>query len=266
MNGANGRPRIGLALSGGVARGPAHVGALAVLEEAGIPIDFVAGTSAGSIIGAGYCAGLPITQLQELAAHAGWRAVADVAWSRDGLFTFARMERWLEEIVGIPNLALEDLAIPLAVVTTDLQTGESVTLRTGRLATAVRASCSVPGLVTPVEVDGRRLCDGGVTNNLPVDVVRAMGADVVIGVDLFAPEQGRKWGPLSIGATAIETLIRQAGGGVGRADCLIVPDIADGSFLRFSLSREYMAKGAAAARAALPQIRRRLRLGGGDEC
>lgn len=262
---SNGRPQIGLALSGGVARGPAHVGALAVLEEAGIPIDFVAGTSAGAIVGAGYCAGLPIAQLQELAAHSGWRTIADLVLAREGLFSFARMEEWLEDIVGIPNLALEDLAIPLAIVTTDLQTGEAVTLREGRLATAVRASCSVPGFVTPVEVNGRLLCDGGVTNNLPVDAVRALGADVVIGVDLFAPDQNQRWGPVSTLATAVETLIRQSGGGVNRADCLIVPDIADGSFLRFSLSREYMAKGAAAARVALPEIRQLLNHGDTEE-
>lgn len=244
--------RIGLALGGGVARGPAHVGVLAVLEEAGIPIDCVAGTSAGSVVGAAYCAGLPMREMITLAAGANWRMVADPVWPRRGFVSFARMENWLESLIG--KVDIQDLSIPFAAVTADLTTGERVILREGRLSTAVRASCSVPGFVTPVEINGRLLCDGGVADNLPVDAVRELGADFVIAVDLFMPGDANRWGPLGRGAAALETLIRTAGGGVRQADCLIVPDISGFSYFRFSQSQQFIELGKAAARRVLPGL------------
>jgi NTE family protein len=253
MASSNGRKKIGLALGGGVARGPAHVGVLAVLEQAGIPIDCVAGTSAGAVVGAAYCAGLEIPRLCALTREMSWRVIASLVWPAQGFITFLKMEEWFEELVG--ELDIRDLAIPFAAVTTDLETGESVILRRGRLATAVRASASVPGIITPVEIDGRLLCDGGVADNLPVDAVRALGADYVIGVDLFAPRKRPRWGPFGAGAAALETLIRRAGGGVDDADCLIVPDIADASFLRFDKGNDFIVKGQKAAAKMLPTIR-----------
>ncbi len=248
----NGRPRIGLALGGGVARGAAHIGVLAALEEANIPIHCVAGTSAGSIIGAAYCAGLDAAQMREMSSQMNWRQIASPVWPRRGLISFDRMEPWLESFVG--ELDIRDLAIPFASVATDVYTGESVAQRKGRLATAVRASSSVPGAVTPVEIDGRLLCDGGISNNLPVDVVRELGADYVIGVDLFAPEYDGRWGALGLLLSATETLIRHSGGGVADADCLIVPPIDDFSFLSFSKSANFIELGEKAARQKLPQI------------
>lgn len=251
MTQANGRFKIGLALSGGVARGPVHIGVLIALERAGIPIDCIAGASAGSIIGAAYCAGLEVEQLRQMALKTGWREVARIAWSRKGLISFAKMEPFIEEMVG--ELDIRDLSIPFAAVATDICKAERVILREGRLATAVRASCSVPGFITPVEVNGRLLCDGGVSDNLPVDAVREMGADYVIGVDLFVPGQPR-WGMLGMGAIAFQTLVRQAGGGYKDADCLIVPDLSGCTYVRFSRAEEYIALGEAAAEAILPQI------------
>ncbi|VAW29747.1 UPF0028 protein YchK [hydrothermal vent metagenome] len=251
----NGRLRIGLALSGGVARGPVHVGVLSVLEREGIPIDFVAGVSAGALVGAAYCAGLSIDDLRELSANIGWRQVSRPTWPRYGLVSFAKIEELMENMVG--DLDIRDLAIPYAAVVTDLDRGEQVALREGRLATAVRASCSMPGIVTPVEINGRSFCDGGVTDNLPVDVVRQMGADFVIGVDLFMPNFRRRLGPLGAGSAALLTLIRQSGGSVKNADCLIMPNISGHSFLNFSRkkSEQYIALGAAAAQRAIPQLK-----------
>ncbi len=258
MPGKNGRLRVGLALSGGVARGPVHVGVLAELEREGIPIDFVAGVSAGSIVGASYCAGLPMNQIRKLAISLGWRNVASLTWPRHGLVSFAKIEILLEEWLG--NLDIRDLAIPFATVVTDLDRGEQVVLREGRLATAVRASCSVPGIVTPVEMDGCCYCDGGVSDNLPVDVVRQMGADFVIGVDLFMPIYRRRLGPLGAGSAAIQTLVRQSGGGFKAADCLIQPEISGHSYFNFSRkkSEQYIALGAAAARRVIPALKARL--------
>lgn len=246
------RKKIGLALGGGVARGPAHIGVLSVLEEANIPIDCIAGTSAGSVIGAVYAAGLDLTQMRTLARQMTWQQIARPVWPRRGLVSFARMEPWIETFLG--SLYLEDLSIPMAAVATDIYTGEPVVLREGRLATAVRASSSVPGVVEPVEINGRLLCDGGISANIPVDAARQLGADYVIGVDLFAPEYDGRGGPLGIGFSAVETLVRGSGSGVSQADCLIVPAIDDHSYLRFDKGDAYIALGEAAARQKLPQI------------
>lgn len=255
MRNKNGRIRVGLALSGGVARGPVHVGVLSVLEREGIPIDYVAGVSAGSIVGAAYCAGLPMADMREMAANWGWRQVARPTWPRNGLISFAKMEQLIIDLLG--ELDICDLAIPYATVVTDLDIGEQVVLRKGRLATAVRASCSVPGIVTPVEIDGHCYCDGGVADNLPVDAVRQMGADFVIGVDLFVPHYSRRLGPLGAGSAAIQTLVRQSGGGFKEADCLIQPDISGHSYLDFSRkkSEQFIALGAAAAQKAIPGLK-----------
>ena len=247
--------KIGLALSGGIARGPVHVGILSVLAQENIPIHCIAGASAGSLIGAAYCAGMPIKEIRRLSLSTNWRHVARPVWPKRGLVTFAPLERFVERNIGRHDI--EDLALPYSAVATDLLRGERVLLQHGRLSRAVRASCSIPGLVTPVEVDGRLLCDGGVADNLPVDAARMLGADYVIGVDLFVPAK-RSWGPLGIGAAALETLVRTAGGGTRDADCLIVPNLAGKTYLRFSQSEEYIALGEAAAREAMPIIRRDL--------
>ncbi len=244
--------RIGLALSGGVARGPAHIGVLRVLEQAGIPIHCVAGTSAGSIVGAAYCAGLSVDALEEMALTGGWQNIVRLQWPRHGLVSFAGLEPWLESMIGV--LDVRDLALPFTAVATDLESGEPVVLKQGRLAAAVHASCAVPGLVEPVEINGRLLCDGGVSCNLPAKAARQMGADYVIGVDLFVPRDGKRWGPLGAGAAAIETMIRNTGGGVKESDCLIKPDISGFSYFRFSQARQFIAYGEAAAHAALPKI------------
>ena len=159
MGSSTRRKKIGLALSGGVARGPVHVGVLTVLEREGIPIDFIAGTSAGSIVGAAYSAGLEIPQLRTLALDTGWRSMAGLTRSRHGLVSFKKMESYIESLVG--ELDIRDLSIPFTAVVTDLERGQPVTLHSGRLATAIRASCSVPGAISPVEINGRFYCDGG---------------------------------------------------------------------------------------------------------
>ncbi len=245
-------------MSGGVARGPVHVGVLNVLERAGVPIDCVAGASAGAIVGAAYCAGLQLSQLRDLALQANWRTFSRPVWPRRGLVSFSGMEPWIESRLGV--LDVRDLAIPFAPVATDLGTGERVILRRGRLASAVHASCAVPGVVEPVEFDGRLLGDGGVSDNLPVDAARLLGADFVIGVDLFVPGYLKGWGPLAAGAFALETLVRNAGQGRSQADHLITPALSGQTYFRFSKCQELIGLGEAAAEQALPHIRQALDL------
>jgi NTE family protein len=238
--------RIGLALSGGISRGPAHIGVLNVLAQHGLPIDLVTGVSVGSIIGAVFCAGVPLEMMNELASKIGWRRIARPVWPRRGFLSFRKLERFLIDLIG--DVEFHQLKIPLAVVATDLLSGEPVVLSEGRVATAVHASCAVPGFVEPVLRDGRLLGDGGVSCNLPGRQVRALGADYVIGVDLMQPHLRRRLGPFRFGAMALETLIQRSGGGLESADCLIQPTLAGFNSLTFGRAAYLIERGEAAAR------------------
>lgn len=259
MSGETSRSQIGLALGGGAVRGFAHIGVLQVLEDAGIPIDMVSGTSIGSVIGAFYCAGVPLAMVEDIAVDVNWWQFARPTLSRDGLLSFAPLEKWLEQYLG--PLHFEDLATPLAVVTTDMLTGETVIFDSGPLAPAVRASCSIPGLVTPRRHEGRILCDGAISDNLPGDVLYEMGADFVIGVDVFRSAYKRPFhlGPLGRGLTAVEILVRKSGNGLINADCLISPELAGATYVRFSKRTEMVNAGRIATIAHLDCIEAQIR-------
>lgn len=247
------RKKVGLALGGGVARGLAHIGVLKILVESGIPVDYVAGTSAGSIIGATFCAGMSLEQVKEIGLKMRWWHMARPVWPARGLVSFQPLADWLARLLGDPQI--EDLPLPYAALATDLKTGQPVVLNTGRLATAVQASCAVPGLVEPVEMDGRLLGDGSLTNTVPVDVLRRMGADYVIGVDIFKSAIRKRWGVFGLGFNALEILIERAGGGIETADCLIVPPLGGKTYLRFSRREEFFLLGEQAALEQIDRIR-----------
>ena len=184
--------KVGLALSGGGARGLAHIGVLKVLEQEGISVDLLAGTSMGGVIAAGYAAGLtPDFLEQEALRMASLRrllALADPTLPRSGLFEGQKVRQYLLGHLG--NRTFDDLRLPLALVAVDLNSGREVILREGRVVDAVRATIALPGVFTPVERDGQLLVDGGLLNNLPADVVRQMGADVVIAVNTATEDKG----------------------------------------------------------------------------
>jgi NTE family protein len=248
--------RIGLALSGAVGRAAAYVGVLSVLEREDIPIDCVSGSSAGALIGAAYCAGIEIERLRQIALNVRWWDIATLTWPRRGFVSFERLEHWLIGLIG--DLTFAQLKRPLAVVATDLESGSPVVIKEGRVAPAVRASCSVPGIVVPVELNGRVLGDGSVSYNLPVAPLYEMGAKYTIGVDLFTPSFNWGWGPLGVGLTAVEILVRQSNAGLCAPDCLIVPEIAGFNYLRLSKGAELMARAERATEAQLPAIRQAL--------
>jgi len=169
------RPKIGLVLSGGGAKGAAEVGALKVIEEVGVPIDFIAGTSIGSILGGLYSLGYRAEKLDSIFQSQEWL----------DLFVKRNLIGFFEQFTGNKDDAdFSDLPIPFACVAVDLKTQREVILQSGSLARAMRASMAIPGIFKPVKVNGRLLVDGGMMNNLPVDVVKKMGADIVIAVDL----------------------------------------------------------------------------------
>ncbi len=233
-------------MSGGISRGPAHIGVLNVLAQLNISVACVAGVSAGSIIGAAFCAGVPLPEMNQLALRIGWRRIARLMWPRRGFIHFKKLEKFLIDLIG--DIEFDQLPIPFAVGVTDLLTGEPLVLHQGRVASAVHASCAVPGFVEPVERDGRLLGDGGVSCNLPGKQVRALGADYVIGVDLMQPHLRRRMGPIRFGAMALETLIQRSGGGLEAVDCLIQPALAGFNSLAFNRAAHLIERGETAAR------------------
>ena len=168
--------RLGLALSGGAARGIAHVGVLKVFAEAGIGVDCVAGTSAGAIVGGALAAGMPLEEIEKIARGLRWRDMGRTTLSRLGVQTNERLEEYVR--ARFPVTRFQDLPTPFAAVATDLHTGAAVVMRdAGDLALAIRASCAVPGWYVPVtDAQGRQLVDGGLVANLPSSVARSLGA------------------------------------------------------------------------------------------
>lgn len=255
----NKNPRVGLALSGGAARGIAHVGVLKALAEYEIPIDFIAGTSAGAIVGGALASGMPISEIEVMGRTLRWRDFGRMTMSRLGVQSNERLEKYLRE--RLPVTRFEDLPIPLAVVATDLQSGTAVVMRDeGDVPFAIRASCAIPGWYVPVtDSEGRQLVDGGLVAGLPTSMVREMGADLVIGVDVNGE------GATFIGSThSVISVLLQSMLVVQRtaalvqleqADCLIIPRVAHIRWDEIGRGEEFMAAGYDAAVEAVPNIR-----------
>ncbi|MBI5632786.1 MAG: patatin-like phospholipase family protein [Nitrospirae bacterium] len=237
------RPKIGLVLGGGGAKGAAHIGVLKVLEEQKIPVDYIAGTSMGAIVGALYASGLSASELEKVVTTIDWKDV----FSGDPARQDIDFRRKREDYTILSGLALgvkdgklvmpkglikdqkvnvlfemlmlhtsdvknfDKLPVPFRAVAADLETGEMVVLKDGSLADAARASMSVPGAFPPIELGGRFLIDGGMVRNVPVDIVRQMGADIIICVDVGKPLLTRKdlGGPVSIMNQMLDIMIRQ---------------------------------------------------------
>jgi NTE family protein len=254
-----GRPRLGLALSGGAARGVAHVGALKVLEESGIRVDCIAGTSAGALVAGAYAAGMPVAELEELGRSLRWRDFGRVTLSRLGVQSNARMEEYVR--ARFPVTRFEELRIPFAAVATDLRTGGAVVMRDeGDVAFAVRASCALPGWYVPVtDAEGRQLVDGGLVANIPTAAVRALGADVVVAVDVNH-EGARFLGPpqSAIGVLLQSFIVVQRTAAAHQrqlADVVISPRVGHIRWDEMTKADELLAAGEEATRAALANIR-----------
>lgn len=201
------RPSIGLALSGGAARGLAHVGVLRALSEHNIPIDFLAGTSAGALVAGTYASGMTIDEIESIARSLRWRDVGRMTMSRMGVQSNERLEQYLRS--RLPVTRFEEFPIPFAAVATDLKSGRGVILQgEGDVPFSIRASCAIPGWYVPVtDEHGRQLVDGGLVANIPSDVARSMGADVVIAVDVNA-EGATFLGPsLSIISVVLQSMM-----------------------------------------------------------
>jgi NTE family protein len=248
------RPRVGLALAGGFARGIAHIGVLRVLREAGIPIHCVAGTSVGALIGAGFCAGASLDLMENIGALTSFADFGRWTPSWLGLATNQRMEKYLARFARVKTF--EELKIPFSVATTDINAGVSVYYSHGPLAPVIRASCAYPGLFVPIQYDGRTLVDGFLTAPVPIEGTLLLGADLVIAVYLEAGnvEQPRTF--TDVLSRAFNILQRHSDlAWRTQADIIIEPDVKSFVWDDFTRTREMVAAGEVAALAALPQIR-----------
>jgi len=176
------KPKLGLALSGGSALGIAHIGVLQSLREHNVPIDCIAGTSAGSVAAACYAFGMTPDDMAKKAKNFGWLTFFKFSYSTLGLVTDEALGDMMRKLLG--DVKIEDANIPLAIVATDLGTGDKMVFRKGSVAEAVMASCCLPGLFVPVKLGGRQFVDGGLVENVPLSPLAAMGADIKVGVNL----------------------------------------------------------------------------------
>jgi NTE family protein len=250
------RPKIGLALGGGFARGLAHIGVLKVFEEEHIPIDFIAGTSVGSVIGAGYASGVSARELSQMAATVRFKDFSRWTISRLGLFSNDRMSKFLGRIMRCRTF--EELRIPLAVAATDIITGEPALFTSGDLIDPVRASCAYPGIFLPVNINGRLLIDGLLGHAVPAMPLREMGAERVVSVHLSA-DWVKPGGPRHvfdiIGQCFSIAQDRTSGPWRSASDVVLEPAIGEFGYDDFARAPELVRAGEAAARAALPKIR-----------
>ncbi len=288
-------PRIGLALSGGGARGLAHIGVLKVLEELRVPVHCITGTSMGSIVGGAYAAGMPAAELEEFSVRRDWVSAfrdqpprAEVAVRRKiddyktlfapeygvrasglvvpkGVLAGVSIEGLLREITG-RAIGVDDfrrLPIPFSAVAADIETGEAVVLERGSLARALRASMSLPGALAPVEIGGRLLVDGGIANNLPIDLARKLcAADVVIAVNISTPplELAQITSAFSVSAQLINFLgkanVERQLKSLGTRDVLIAPELGELSAGSFERAADAIRIGEEATRWMADSLRR----------
>lgn len=253
-------PRVGLALGGGAARGIAHIGVLKALADEEIPIHAVAGTSAGSLVGALYCAGYTWKDIYDTVRETRWRDLIKPVFPRMGLVKADRLETRLREMVG--EAPIEELAIPFAAVAVDVRTGKQVVIDRGPPGPAVRASCSVPGIFEPVWLGDKMLVDGGMANSVPASVVRDMGADIVLAIDLNGDrieqqEPGNVFGVLFHSFSIL--FAANAKDAQEHADVLVKPDLAGFSYSNLKVHAQLFERGETAMRDAMAQLKARLR-------
>lgn len=255
-----GRPGVALVLSGGSARGFAHVGVIKVLEENGLRPDIVVGSSAGSIVGVLYASGLSASALERAVGELGVSAFDDVTlpglFGAMGLILGTKLHRFIEERVR--HHRIEDFPIRFAAVATDLNTGEAAIFNSGDAALAVRASCAVPGLMEPARIGGRLYGDGQIASPMPVDAARKLGARSVIAVDVvYPPEDARLTGTVRILFQAYAIAgYRLKEFEIRSADVVIVPVLSRTSGqMGFGDRDTLVAAGEAATRAMLERLR-----------
>ncbi len=251
-------PKIALVLGGGAARGYAHVGVIKALESNGIRPDIVVGTSAGSVVGALYAAGYSGFELQRLAIGMDDAMVSDWSLPDRGFIKGEALQNYVNAVLS--NRPIEKLAKTLAVVATDLQTGEAIVFRTGNAGMAVRASSSVPGIFQPVRINGHDYVDGGLVSPVPVKIARSLGADVVIAVDVSSrPRFGKTASSLDVLLQTFNIMGQSiASHELLQADIVIRPNVDGVGGTDFQGKHLAILEGEKAAAESLPSLRAKL--------
>ncbi len=253
------RKKVGLALGTGAARGLAHIGVIEALEKEGIPIDMIAGTSIGALVGAIYAHGKDIEKLKNLAITLGAKrlSLVDLTLPKTGLFRGRKIEDTLKSVVD--EAKFSDLKIPFACVATDIDCGEEVVFKEGLVWKAIRASISIPVILDVVKLGGKFLVDGTLVNPVPVSVVRGMGADIVIAVNVVPHREITGKTAPNIFAVIMQTIYISSykiiKASLAGADIVIEPDISNIGYADFHHARECILRGEMAAREAIPKIK-----------
>ncbi|WP_424681654.1 patatin-like phospholipase family protein [Frateuria sp. YIM B11624] len=249
---------VGLALGGGAAKGFAHIGVIKMLEASGIHVDVVAGTSAGSVVGALYASGMDGFAMQQAAISLDEASIRDVRLFSGGLVQGKKLQDYVDGLVR--QRPIERLKLPFAAVATELETGQRTVFRHGDTGEAVRASCSVPGVFEAAAIGGRHYVDGGVVSPVPVDAARELGADFVIAVDISARSDGSlPTDMLGIVGRAVVIMGQHLGAQeLARADVVIRPQVNGIGSADFAQKDRAIMEGEKAALAAIPLIRARL--------
>ncbi|WP_266168644.1 patatin-like phospholipase family protein [Dyella subtropica] len=254
------KPRIGLALGGGAAKGFAHIGVIKMLEANGIHPDVVSGTSAGSVVGALYASGMDPFQMQEQAFALDESKIRDVSLfsGSGGLVQGQKLQDYVNQLVG--NRSMEKLKLPFAAVSTQLEDGHRTVFVRGNTGQAVRASSSIPGVFQPVEISGKHYVDGGVVSPVPVDAARQLGADFVIAVDISSKASGSNpSGMLGVVGQSISIMGQKLGEQeLARADAVIRPKVNQIGATDFEQKNQAILEGERAALAAMPAIKAKL--------
>ena len=250
--------KIALVLGGGAARGYAHVGVIKVLESNGIRPDIIVGTSVGSVVGALYAAGHSGFELQRLALAMDDGMVSDWSLPDRGFIKGEALQNYVNSVLS--NRPIEKLAKTLAIVATDLQTGEAVVFRTGNTGMAVRASSSVPGIFQPVRINGHDYVDGGLVSPVPVTIARSLGADIVIAVDVSSkPRYGRTASSLDVLLQTFNIMGQSiASHELLQADVVIRPNVDGVGGTDFQGKHLAILEGEKAAEESLPSLRAKL--------
>jgi len=248
------RPRIGLALAGGFARGIAHIGVLRVLRDEGIPVDVVAGTSVGALIGAAYCSGSSLEEMERIASETKFTDFGRWTPSWLGLATNNRLETFLSRFTSVRRF--EELKTPLAIATTDINIGLPVYYCGGLIGPALRASCAYPGLFVPVKFEGRMLVDGFLTALVPIEGAFLLGAELIIAVYLEASSTEEPRTFTEVLSRSFTIIQKHADLEWRRhADVIIEPDVTPYLWDDFSKTPDLVRAGEIATRKALPAIR-----------
>jgi len=260
------RPKIGLALGSGGPKGLSHIGVIKVLEENNIPIDFIAGSSIGAAVGGFYATNKNIKKIEEIALSNDWRQTLSLSFDLSlcqGFLSGKKIKKFIENIID--KKCFKDLKIPLSVVVTNIKTGEAIVINKGEVATAIRASISIPLFFKPVEKNDQLLVDGCLSMPVPVKVVKKMGADIIIAVNLdadyFSKNNINNYGFYKIANTSVKILTHHFSSlNAKEADIIINPKVGKVGWNKFINSKSVILAGEEAMRQSILQLKELIHL------